>query len=98
MISYIYTERVNDIAGELILAAEKLSQEFTALFKRLEEVPSVTKEWTGNQADFYFSEVVLDKQQYMLFVDTLRRIGEGLKAEATNAEAGIKTINVQGER
>jgi len=91
MISYIDTEGLAEVADEAMRAIDELEGELSELLERLMRVPTVTKEWTGNQADYYFSRVWLDKQQYDRFIDELRDVVVELNASAAIAGAYIKT-------
>ena len=93
MISYINTAEVDSISEELLSAANDLETEFNALFARFANVPNVTKEWVGNQANFYFSKVASDKQQYTALVNELRKLGQELAHHAANAQNRIKGNN-----
>ena len=93
MISYINTNEVNNVADELLKAANKLEKEFESLFSRLENVPTITREWTGNQAELYFSTIILDKQQYITFVNELKSISNVLKDAASNSDTYIEANN-----
>ena len=74
-ISYINTSEVEDISKEIISLSNDLNDEFVNLFTRLSEVPTISKEWVGEQAEFYFKRVSFDKKNYIDFVNCLRNIG-----------------------
>lgn len=93
MISYVNTDELEDIAIELSSATNDLDAEFNALFTRLNNVPTVTKEWVGGQANHYFSRVALDRQQYTNFIDSVRGLGQELSTEASSIQARIKENN-----
>ena len=93
MISHINTAEVDNIAKELSSLVNDLDAEFNALFTRFSNVPTVTREWVGNQANFYFKKTALDKQRYTLFTNELRKISQELSAEASSAQNYIKANN-----
>lgn len=95
MISRIDTDRIDEIARDLMNAADLLESEFNSMFKRLSHVPTVTKEWTGTQATAYFSSTDLDRPQYTAFVAALRNLGRELAAESTTARNYIKANNTE---
>ena len=96
MISYINTGKVDAIATQVGRRTATLGSYFNSLFKRLENVPSSTKEWVGNQSKAYFTRIAQDKKQYLNLVEDLEEICRELKAEATEADSLIKKWNKQG--
>ena len=93
MISYIDTEKVSDIATELNSAADDLDAELGSLFKRLMEVPTVSKEWTGEQSETYFAGTEIDKRGCDQLVQQIRSISQELANEASNIDATVQQNN-----
>jgi uncharacterized protein YukE len=96
MISYVDTDEIDKIADEVMSATRDLESEFDALYKRLANVPRGTKEWIGNQADFYFSVIVPEKKQYVELIEKIRQISMELKREATEISSSISMNNTSG--
>ena len=95
MISRVNTAELEHISKDLLSAASDLETEFDALFTRFSNVPNVTKEWVGTQANFYFSRIAADKQQYTALVDKIRKIAQELNAETSNVQNCIKLNNTK---
>ena len=95
MISYIDTDKVENIANELSKAATDIENEFTTLYKRFSNVPTVTKEWVGNQANLYFSRIAGDKQQYLNLADSIRNLSKELRTEAASTKSNVKSTNTK---
>ena len=95
MISYIDTREVENVSNELLPLIDKLEAEFNALFERFSKVTTVTKEWIGGQAEFYFSRVALDKKVYTELIAELRQIASELDSEAESANSYIKANNTE---
>ena len=95
MIKYVDTNELGSISRELQKAANDLDFEFNAIFKRLEDIPTVTKEWVGNQAEYYFNRALLEKKQYTMFVDGIRKLGEEISTEASTMQEHINSNNRQ---
>ena len=93
MITYANTNEIDSIVKEVSLLISDLELEFNTLFKRFSNVPTVTKEWVGNQANFYFSKTNEDKTTYTAFVDQLRYLVQELNSEATNIDRQIRANN-----
>ncbi|MBR5662915.1 MAG: hypothetical protein IKX00_04660 [Bacilli bacterium] len=74
MISNFDTVRVEEISKDLIKYADEYTDLINAFFKRLDQVPNITKEWIGNQANYYFNHVALEKKKYIKFGNLLRNI------------------------
>ena len=93
MITYINTDEMNDIARELSSMTNDLESEFNTIFKRFSNVPNVTKEWIGNNADYYFSTTNEDKSSYDNLIKQLRSFSQELTSEASNVERQIRANN-----
>lgn len=93
MITYIDTNEVDAISRELATLTKDLDAEFNYLFKRFANVPNVTKEWVGNQANYYFSRVDSDKQAYTTFTNELKNISRELGTVASSTQLRIKSNN-----
>lgn len=96
MITYIDTDAVQSVANSVKTLAGELDSEINSLFRRLANVPTVTKEWVGGQANVFFSRVELDKRQYSEMIDSLKAIALELEKEASIASSSIKN-NSNGE-
>lgn len=95
MITRIDTDEVERISRDLTAAINDLEAEVNTLYTRFSNVPTVTKEWIGGQADFYFSRVALDRRQYLILIDRLRNIVQELNTEASSARTYIKANNTK---
>ncbi len=95
MITKTDTEKIERISRNIMNATNDLEDEINALFKRFSNVPTVTKEWIGNQANYYFSRVALDKRQYLMLVNRLRSVAKELSSEASSMRASIKSNNTK---
>ena len=94
-ISYVNTEEMENIADELPGIIDDLEAEFDALFTRLTNVPEVTKEWIGGQANYYFTTVADDARYYANMVETLREIVQEIRHEAGEIQAAIIANNTE---
>ena len=74
MITKFDTKEVEQVARDLKQLADDYTALITAFFKRMGEVTTITKEWVGNQADFYFNKVFQDKSMYIDFGIMLKNI------------------------
>lgn len=92
-ISYINTEEVKNIAKDIVSLANDLDYEFNNLFKRFSDVPTVTKEWVGNQANYYFNHIEKDKKQYMDFSNEIRNIGKKIDEDVNQIQSSINMNN-----
>ena len=92
-ISYVNTEEMEEIANEVMSITNDLEVEFDAFFTRLNNVPEVTKEWTGGQANYYFSVVAFEKQYYVNLIETLRELSQELNHEAAEIQSAIAANN-----
>ena len=72
-VSSIDTERVSDLANEILFLENDYEIQINRLFKMLSEVPYITKEWVGNQSERYFRTILLDKNDYINFGKEIRK-------------------------
>ncbi|MBR2753879.1 hypothetical protein IKD82_01820 [Candidatus Saccharibacteria bacterium] len=93
MITYADTNEINNITKDLSPLINDLESEFNSLFKRLSNVPTITKEWVGNQATFYFSKTSEDKLVYSTLINELRSFVQELNSESINLDHQIQANN-----
>ncbi len=94
-ITYINTQEVANISKDIISLTDDLNREFTNLFTRFSGVPTITKEWVGNQASIYFDKVASDKQQYINFCNQIRNIGYKLTNNLYEVQNCINKNNTE---
>ena len=92
-ISYVNTTEVENITKEMTSLTNELETTFNDLFQRLTNVPRGTGEWIGGQADFYFDKVATDKQQYVNFINDLRKFTQMIDADMTDIRTCMKKNN-----
>ena len=92
-IPYADTAEIESISDRLLLLANDLDGEFNSLFERLAEVPNVTQEWVGGQANTYFRIVAAEKSQYGKLTNKIRAIGRELKTESDELDNAIDRNN-----
>lgn len=98
-ISYINTVKVENISKDILSLANDLNTEINNLFNRFSEVPTVTREWVGQQAQTYFRIVASEKKQYTNFVNDLRDIGHKLSTDVYEIQTCInKNINEETKK
>lgn len=79
-IKYVDTTEAKAIAKDFLKTCNDLEDEFNKFFKKMSEVPTTSKEWIGDSAEYYFKKVDEDKIQYVKFVNSLRSVGKSLNA------------------
>lgn len=77
-IKYVDTNEVKAIASDFLKICNDLDDEFNKFFRKMSEVPTTSKEWIGDSAEYYFRKLDKDKSQYVNFVNSLRSIGKSL--------------------
>lgn len=88
-ISYINTNEVQNIADEVVKLSTDLETEFNNLFRRLSNVPDVTKEWVGNQSEYYFSSISRDKDLFINFSNKIKNVGNELNKDVEKVNSSI---------
>lgn len=89
-ISYINTIKVENISKEIMSLANDLETEINNLYRRFSEVPTITKEWVGNQSQIYFRKVGSEKIQYINFVNNIKDISHMLSLNVYEINNCIK--------
>ncbi len=79
-IKYVDTTEAKAIAKDFLKTCNDLEDEFNKFFRKMSEVPTTSKEWIGDSAEYYFKKVDEDKIQYVKFVNSLRSVGKSLNA------------------
>lgn len=89
-IYYANVEEIEEVAKNVNKLAIMYDNEINNLFRRLSDVPTVTKEWIGNTANSYFKTILLDKDEYVnigknlhLFSDKLNKDAERIRNTVT---------------
>lgn len=89
-IEYIDTQSVEEVATQI----SSLNNEYIALinklFDRLSDVPDNTREWVGNQSENYLKLILLEKEDFFIISDDIKKYATFLKDFATDCE---ETIN-----
>lgn len=96
-ITYIDTNKIEEIGNDIIALATEYQVEINKLFKRLNEVPTVTREWVGQSANKYFNLIALDKNDFLTVGNQLRNFGKQVTNVAESFNRQIKT-NADEER
>jgi len=74
MITKFDTNKVDEIKTDLNNLADEYTALITKFFKRMEEIPTITREWIGNQAEYYFGTVSREKINYVNYGILLKNI------------------------
>lgn len=86
MISYADTEEMREISKQLTTLANELDETFTALYARLSNVPNETKEWVGNQAEYYFETISNDKSDCQKIAERIKVLSSEIDKNTTFSE------------
>lgn len=89
-LSYFNSNEVESIAVDIKTYANDYISEINNLFKRLSEVPYVTKEWVGGKSEYYFNKISLDKDQYINFGNKLLELSEVLTEDINEVQTCAK--------
>lgn len=88
----IDTVLLNERGKKIINLTNDLNDEFNRLFKRIEDVPSVTKEWIGDSSVRFVNIAKFEKNKYYKFKDDLSLYGKFLCDFADSTENYISRI------
>lgn len=80
-------------SGENIVGyTNTLNQQFNQMFKRIDEVPTVTKEWIGTSSIKFANLVNSEKDKYYKFKEDLTLYGKFLCEVSLSLEDSINYI------
>ena len=82
MLKNIDTNNVIEMTTKISKNCEQVEYEFNKLFDILENIPTETKEWTGDAAKKYFSLVGQDRDKYLSFVKSIKEINNEIIYQA----------------
>lgn len=91
-VTYMDTVKVEEIERDLIKLANEYNDKITRLFRRLMDVPSVTKEWVGNQSNYYFNVISSDKSKFLNFGNNLRDVANKLDSDLTKVTGSVSKL------
>lgn len=74
-ISYVNDREMKEISKQIISLSDEFNTEINNLFKRLNEVPTITREWVGTKSNFYFNRIYQEKAKYNNFANNIKDIG-----------------------
>lgn len=97
-LSYFNSNEVESIAVDIKNYATEFNTEIDNLFRRLSEVPTVTKEWVGGQSELYFRMICTDKDKYKDFGNKLYKIGEVLSSDINDVQTCAKENQANEEK
>ena len=97
-ITHMDTTEVGNIANDIRTLVDEYNDTIDRLFKRMENVPEVTREWVGTQANVYFERVAAEKQQYINLSDQLKEIASKLDSDSFAMQNCITKNNNEESR
>jgi hypothetical protein len=90
-ITYANLDELHSISKEIVQLANDFDYEINGLFKRISQMPTVTREWVGPTANMYVSKALKDKVQYNTFASDLKNLGFEIESNAYNIQECIIT-------
>ncbi|NLC48224.1 MAG: hypothetical protein GX758_02570 [Tenericutes bacterium] len=93
---YADTDKMDDIARDIISLANDYDLQITKLFKRFSNVPYETKEWVGDSSIFYFKTIALDKNEFVKFSELIKGFAYTILNNSDKIKETIN-LNVQDE-
>lgn len=86
------TKKLNECGNEIMKLANELNEELDMLFKRIENIPTVTHEWVGDSANKFAALSKIDKVQYYTLKDALYNHGKYLVESANLLDSTIQAV------
>lgn len=86
------TKKLNQDGKDIIALTKELSEAFTALFTRIENMNNKTFEWVGAASQEFIRRTNIEKIEYTKMINTLNKYGKTLVNAAQEYEEHIKKI------
>ena len=90
------TDEMRRIASELNTLANNYIEAINKLYQRISEMPTVTKEWTGNQAERYASIVSNDKSSMTEVGNKIKQFARIITDDANHIDTQVARV-LKGE-
>jgi len=81
------TSEMKSIANEINQLAVQYQTKISQIYNKFSQMPTVTKEWTGNRAQEYVGYVMLDKSDMMLVGDRIKDFARDIMDAANKMES-----------
>lgn len=91
----IDTNEIYNYSKDIIKSSEELVLKFNDLFKRIENVPLLTKEWIGSSSIRYVNIVKNEEEKYYKYVDDLKMYGKTLSSLALDFDNAINEMKAK---
>lgn len=75
---YVDTEKMRNCGNTILDLVEEFKQTLDAIFTRLENVPTHTKEWIGDSSTLFVELAKKDKVEYYAYANSLYKYGKYL--------------------
>ena len=80
------TKEMKNIASQIYSKGVEYQLLITKMYKKINDMPNNTQEWSGNKAKEYVNIVLLDKEEFMRIGDDLKAYGRTIADIATLLE------------
>ena len=80
------TREMRSIASDIYSKAVEYQVVISKMYRKFTDMPSFSKEWTGNKAKEYINIVLLDKEEFMKIGDALKAYSRAINEMATLIE------------
>jgi len=89
-------EKLNLCADSFEKDAIGYNQAIAEYFKKIRDIPELTKDWKGDVADSYVQLILSREQKYIDFGDSLMEFADLLKKSANSLEECINKSQIDG--
>lgn len=86
------TKEIRELANEIIVLANDYQEEVLSLFRRFANVPTITKEWVGDQAEYYFDTISFEKADFDYVGDGIKSYANKLISDCESIEGTIDRV------
>ena len=84
------TDKLKENSENILELCNSYDNHIRDLYKKIYNVPRVTKEWVGDASYNYAGKVFSEKEQYVKYGSCLKKMGKVLKEYALDVERIVK--------
>ena len=89
---HINTNEIEHVGYEIANIANEYEVLIAKLFKRISDMPYVTKEWIGNEAQKYVDLVLMSREEFVEFGNELKAFGNEISDSAYKLDSLMNTL------
>lgn len=88
----IDTKKINEAGTNIVDLSFDLLDIINNFYERINNIPTKTGEWVGKESVYFASLCMVEKEEYVKFISSLKAFGENLISFATNIDNQVNCV------